>query len=175
MRKRIFALFAAIVVLCVNTGVLATSLYPTYEGANTNDVAPTKRVNIVWENIEEEKTLERLIDIIQFATFSEDSTVWLYPIAGDKPPIEVKPTEECVNTLLTEYSKPSIALKEGNILQTAADDLNSDISVTDKRLILFVYELESKSDYYYNSAVSNTVEANSGIIFKQYTKVFNFN
>ncbi len=168
MKKRIFALFAAMVVLCAGTQAFAAGLYPEYDGANTNDVAPTQRVNIVWENINDEHTLDILVDIIHFAAFSEDSEVWLYPIAGDKPPIEVKPTEECVNTLMNDYAKSSIAFKEGNVLQTAVDELNADADFTDKRLIMFIYEVEDKVERYSDEVVKATVEGNQGIIFTKY-------
>ncbi len=151
-------LLAAALMLFLSSTAFAAGLYPEYEGANTNDVAATERVNIVWDNTDDEYMIDTLVDIIQFAAISENSKVWLYTTAGDKPAIEVVPTEECVNTLIADYSKASIQMKEGNIVQTALDDLQNDATVTERSLMTLGAEF-----------TKGMVDGNKNVIFSQFS------
>lgn len=168
MKRVVAALLAAFLLI---PGIcFADYAYPKYETANKNTAEITERVNIVFDNTGHEDVKQMMMRVLETAVIAENSAIWIYPIAGSVEPVKVEPTKDFVETNFNTYSKSSNELKEENMVARAYADLESDGSVTTKRLILYAnYKTEElRPEYDLYTGMSNYIKSNKNIIFSSF-------
>ncbi len=111
--------------------------FPAYDGANQHQATVTERINVVFDNSGHSDVKAMMRDVMIAAVISENSNIWIYPIAGNNQPILVEPTKEFIESFYTLYSKSSNEFKPENVVDVALTGLLEDTTVTDKRLILY--------------------------------------
>ena len=150
MKKRVLSLFVLILVLLPYTCFAVT--IPEHTGESKVEPTITERINVVFDNSDHEYVPNMLYQVIMMSAISENSQVWLYPIAGSAEPIIIQPTQDFINTNYTAYSKTSNEFKGENIIDVALNDLISDSSASKKKLVLYAnhetYQIRKEYELY---------------------------
>ncbi|MBE7014388.1 MAG: toll/interleukin-1 receptor domain-containing protein [Ruminococcaceae bacterium] len=144
-------------------------VYPTYEGVNKNEVTYTERINIVFDNSGHEYVETMFQNVLMASAVSENTKIWIYPVAGQQEPILVEPSGAFSDKYYNLYSKSSNEFKAENIYEKALNDLKNDTSVSKKRLILMpgenVAQIRSEFNYVY---LENYMASNPDILFSMF-------
>ena len=129
-----------------------------------------ERINIVYDNSGHEYVKDIFRDIMIASVVAENAEIWIYPIAGNNPPIKIEPSNAFFETNYIKYSKSSNEFKAENMLEKALADLQNDTSFETKRLILYAdYDTHQiKSEYDIYSGLKPYIDAYPGIIFSSY-------
>lgn len=166
--KRVVSALLIFILLSVNLTAFGF-IYPTYEGANKNAVTYNERINIVFDNSGHEY-VEKMFQLVLMASaVSENSQIWIYPVAGQQEPILVEPTGEFSDKYYNLYSKSSNEFKAENIYEKALNDLKSDTSITKKRLVFMPGEdlAQIRGEYNYENH-GNYISSNPDISFSAF-------